>query len=159
VAYSDFQCPYCIRDYPILKKYIEQSNGAVNMTIRHFPLDMHAQAKSMANASECVAEQTGDAGFWQFADTVFVSGKFDYSSDAFLQPVVAKFNLNGAKYSECMKTLKFQPKIDAYYSEGKAVGVVGTPSMVLYNSSTKRAAFRQGVAQSDDLDTLVKNLR
>ncbi|MES2006793.1 MAG: thioredoxin domain-containing protein [Patescibacteria group bacterium] len=72
VEYSDFQCPYCQMIHADLKRIVSESNGSVAWVYRNFPLyQIHPQATPAANAAECIAEQLGSEGFWQFTNTVF----------------------------------------------------------------------------------------
>ena len=72
IEYSDFQCPYCQMIHGDLKKIVAESNGTIAWVYRNFPLyQIHPQATPAANAAECIAEQLGNNGFWQFANTIF----------------------------------------------------------------------------------------
>lgn len=69
VEYSDFDCPYCKRFHETMKSVYEKYEGEIAWVYRHFPLEqLHPNTKSVAAASECVAEIGGDEAFWKFAD-------------------------------------------------------------------------------------------
>lgn len=71
IEYSDFECPFCDRFHPIAAEFLEK-NKDVAWVYRHFPLrQIHPNAQKLAEASECVYEQKGDVGFWEYADKVF----------------------------------------------------------------------------------------
>ncbi len=71
IEYSDFECPYCQRFHPTAKQF-EQENEDVAWVYRHFPIrTIHPDAQKLAELSECVVEQKGPEGFWQFSDMVF----------------------------------------------------------------------------------------
>src|SRR3989344_5863622 len=72
IEYSDFQCPFCSRIDPTLKRIVAESNGQIAWVYRHLPLEsLHPEARPAALASECIAEQLGNDGFWKFADRIF----------------------------------------------------------------------------------------
>lgn len=72
VEFSDFQCPFCRRFHPTAQQALDAYQGNVRWVYKHFPLDsIHPEARPAAEASECVAEQKGSEGFWQFADILF----------------------------------------------------------------------------------------
>jgi len=72
VEFSDFQCPFCKRFHPTVEQIFAEYGDQVKWVYKHFPLDqIHPQARPAAEASECIAEQKGEEGFWQFADAVF----------------------------------------------------------------------------------------
>ena len=53
--YLDFECPYCAQFSATAKKVADDSNGHVNVILRHYPLPMHGQeAKLKALFAECV---------------------------------------------------------------------------------------------------------
>ncbi|MEK7510134.1 MAG: thioredoxin domain-containing protein [Patescibacteria group bacterium] len=72
VEFSDFQCPFCARFHPTVQQALQEYGDKVRWVYKHFPLDqIHPQATPAAEASECIAEQKGNEGFWEFADAVF----------------------------------------------------------------------------------------
>lgn len=74
VEFSDFQCPFCRRFHPTVQQALAEYGDQIRWVYKHFPLDqLHPQARPAAEASECIAEQKGNDGFWQFADEVFKS--------------------------------------------------------------------------------------
>ena len=71
IEYSDFECPFCGRHHPTLERLVAE-NSEVRWVYRHYPLaSIHPQATIAAVAGECIAEQAGDEGFWQYADFIF----------------------------------------------------------------------------------------
>jgi protein-disulfide isomerase len=72
VEFSDFQCPFCQRFHPSVQQIVNEYGDQVKWVYKHFPLDqIHPQARPAAEAAECVAEQKGNEGFWEFTDTLF----------------------------------------------------------------------------------------
>jgi hypothetical protein len=72
IEYSDFECPFCARFHPTLKKIVTESNGNVAWVYRQFPLvQIHQNAFERAVASECVAKIKGNDAFWKYADLLF----------------------------------------------------------------------------------------
>lgn len=71
VEYSDFDCPFCTRMHETLVEIVAE-NSDVSWVYRHFPLDsLHPNARTIANISECVAQEGGNDAFWTFADGYF----------------------------------------------------------------------------------------
>ena len=70
IEYSDFECPFCARIHTTLDQIV-QENDNVAWAYRHLPLNFHPQAYPAAIASECVAQEEGNEGFWEFADALF----------------------------------------------------------------------------------------
>ena len=72
VEFSDMQCPFCSRFHPTALQALKEYGDKMRWVYKHFPLDaIHPQARPSAEASECVWEQAGDEGFWEFTDAMF----------------------------------------------------------------------------------------
>lgn len=68
VEFSDFQCPYCGKSYPIVKALQKEFGDKLVLEYRHFPLTFHPYAQKAAEASECAGEQ---GKFWEMHDKMF----------------------------------------------------------------------------------------
>lgn len=69
VEYSDFQCPYCVRAYPTVKKIRETYPNDVAIYYQQFPLtNIHQFAQKAAEASLCAKDQDK---FWEYANNLF----------------------------------------------------------------------------------------
>lgn len=131
IEYSDFECPYCAGAYPTLKRLVDESQGAVAWIYRHLPLDrIHPQARPSALASECVAEQLGDDGFWKFSERVFSDQSA--MSEAQYRGFARELGADLAQYDSCMSSKKYEAKIDADVEEAYSNGASGTPFTVVY---------------------------
>jgi Na+/H+ antiporter NhaA len=65
VEYGDFECPYCGRAEPIIRKLLADF-GDVRYVWRHLPLsDVHPHAQLAAEAAEAAADQ---GAFWRMCD-------------------------------------------------------------------------------------------
>lgn len=72
VEYTDMECPFCARIHPTLHQIVTDYGGKVNWVVRHFPLDnLHPNARTKAEASECVWAQDGDEAFFKYTDKLF----------------------------------------------------------------------------------------
>src|SRR3990167_8562341 len=132
IEYSDFQCPYCNVVHPTLKRIVEESNGQIAWVYRHLPLEsIHPSAKPAAIASECVAEQLGNDGFWNFADIIFSDQS--KMSPAYFEQVALQLGAQKTAYKSCVASAAIAKKVDADSSEAQQNGGQGTPYTVLYD--------------------------
>ncbi|OGC84426.1 hypothetical protein A3F55_00405 [Candidatus Adlerbacteria bacterium RIFCSPHIGHO2_12_FULL_53_18] len=130
VEYSDFQCPFCAMIHPTLQRIVEESGGEVAWVYRHLPLEsIHPQALPSALASECIAEQLGNEGFWAFADDMFAeqSGM----SEARYEALAGEFGADVAQYRACVESETYLSKIDAQALDAQANGGTGTPFTIV----------------------------
>jgi protein-disulfide isomerase len=139
IEYSDFQCPFCARAHPTIKKIVADSNGSVGWVFRHFPLTrIHPQAEAAANAAECMSEQRGNDGFWSFAEHVFGNQRRLRADD--LEALALQTGADVAAFQACVAAQKHQRRIDADLSEAMANGWRGTPTTVVF-LRTKQTAI------------------
>ncbi|MBT4121723.1 thioredoxin domain-containing protein [bacterium] len=69
VEFSDFQCPYCARAHPTLKRIIEDYGDQVVWVYKHYPLDqLHPYARGASESAECAGEQDM---FWEYTDALY----------------------------------------------------------------------------------------
>jgi protein-disulfide isomerase len=133
IEYSDFQCPYCSLVYPTIKKIVNESNGQVAWVMRNLPLDsLHPEARPAALAAECIAEQAGNKGWWQFADDIF--GDQQNLGNARYLAEAGKIGVNMAQYLSCVSQKKFNDKLDTQSGEAYAAGAQGTPFTIVYGN-------------------------
>ena len=55
--YTDYQCPYCAKAEPKFEEAAKKLDGIMNVTVRHMPLNMHANAVPAALAVEAATAQ------------------------------------------------------------------------------------------------------
>ena len=124
VEYSDFECPFCERHYPTLKKILSDYAGQVRLVYKHFPLGFHPNAQKAAEASECADEQ---GKFWEYHDKLFANQPGGYGLDKFKQ-WAEDLDLNVAKFNDCLDAGKYAGKVQADETDGQGRGVQGTPA-------------------------------
>lgn len=132
VEYSDFQCPFCSMLDPTLKRIVAESNGQIAWVYRHLPLtSIHPNAQPAAIASECVAEQLGNDGFWKFADAMF--GNQSKLGDSYYEEVAKTLGADMTKFKSCVASQKYLPKINANAKDAMDNGGQGTPYTILFD--------------------------
>ncbi len=94
VEYSDIECPFCSRYHDTMKQIIDLYGDDVRWVYRHFPLDqLHPNARPVAIASECAAEQ---GAFWEFVD--LASTRQGNLNESGIQQVAEDIDLNISKF-------------------------------------------------------------
>ncbi len=125
VEFSDYECPFCKRAEPTVKKVLETYGDKVRLVYRHFPLEFHATARPAAEASACAAAQ---GKFWEYHDKLFASPDL---SDAKLKALAGEVGLDQAKFDECFAKKQFKADIDKDMADASSVGVTGTPAFFI----------------------------
>jgi protein-disulfide isomerase len=70
VEFSDFQCPFCVKEYVTLKQIMDEYPGRVRLVFKHFPLDFHKQAPAVHAATELALHQKGNDAFWKLYEMI-----------------------------------------------------------------------------------------
>ena len=69
VQYADFECPFCGRAFPEIKRVLKDLGAKVRFVYRHFPMvQQHPHAENAAELSEAAAAQ---GKFWEMHDLLF----------------------------------------------------------------------------------------
>ena len=124
VEYSDFECPYCEKHFPILSKILNDYKGQVRLVYKHFPLSFHKNAQKAAEASECASEQ---GKFWEYHDKLFENQPGGYSIAGFKQ-WASDLGLDASQFNDCFDSGKYASKVQADLVDGQNRGVGGTPA-------------------------------
>lgn len=126
VEFVDYQCPFCQRSAPVVRRIMLALGERARFIVRDFPiLDLHPGAKISALAANCVLEQ-GQEVYWKYHDLLFA--EIDKQEPADLR---AKAETAGARISEydtCVQQERYFGKIEADIQTGLQVGVQGTPT-------------------------------
>ncbi|HLC63957.1 MAG TPA: thioredoxin domain-containing protein [Patescibacteria group bacterium] len=149
MEFSDYQCPYCSKFHPTMQQVMAEYGDQVAWVYKHFPLDsLHAQARPAAEASECVAEQAGEEGFWQFTDAMFANQ--ESLSPTFYEQIAEEIGVNMSQFKDCVSSGKFQNRVEADYQQGISYGVNGTPGNFVNGVPVKGALPFSTIAQIID---------
>ena len=68
VWWSDFQCPYCARGWPVIKEILERYPDSVAFVVMDLPLRMHTEADEAARAAWAAGQQDR---FVEMADLLY----------------------------------------------------------------------------------------
>ena len=149
IEFSDIQCPFCQRFHPTVQQAMAEYPGQIRWVYKHFPLDsIHPMARSAAEASECVAEQLGDEGFFEYLDRLFAK-QTSLGPDLYVAEAVA-LGANEGQFTSCVERGKYQQKVNDDYQAGLAAGVRGTPTSFINGQSLSGALPHESVKQVID---------
>lgn len=75
VEFADFQCPYCIREYPKIKEVLGEYKDKVRFVFKHRPLSFHKKAKAVHAVTELAKQRAGEDAFWTVHDKIIANPK------------------------------------------------------------------------------------
>jgi protein-disulfide isomerase len=125
VEFVDYQCPFCARTAPAIRRVMYEMGDRVHFMIRDYPVLDPSKSRTAALAANCVLEQ-GQDEYWKFSDTLFTD--ISKSSSVDLREVAFQSGANLSAYDKCMEERRYDLKIDNDIEVGKQAGVEGTPT-------------------------------
>lgn len=135
VEYSDFQCPFCQRVVPTLKRVKETYGDRVRIVWKDFPLtSIHPEAFKAAEAGHCAREQ---GKFWEYHDRLFANQQA-LQTDA-LKKHATDAGLDATRFNTCMDTAKYADRVQAAMGVGAGLGVSSTPTVFINGRSVAGA--------------------
>jgi protein-disulfide isomerase len=144
VEFSDFQCPFCGREYPVVEKLMKEYDGKVRLVFRHYPLDFHPFAEKAAEAGACAADQ---GKFWELHNAMFSNQQKLAVDD--LKGYAKTAGLDAAKFDKCLDSGEKKAQVEADQKAGNAAGVNGTPAFfvngVFINGAVPYEQMKQAV--------------
>lgn len=127
LQYGDYQCPYCWKAYPIVKRLQQSLGDHLKFVFRNFPLTkIHPQAKIAAIASEAAALQNK---YWEMHDLLYEKHK-NLTPDAILS-YADELGLNRDLFEKHIQTPELSEKVEADFLSGLRSGVNATPTFFI----------------------------
>jgi protein-disulfide isomerase len=125
IEFSDFQCPFCLRVAPTLKKIRQTYGDKVRIVWKDFPLtQIHPEAFKAGEAAHCAGEQ---GKFWEYHDRLFANQQA-LQPDS-LKKYAADAGLDAAKFNACVDTSKYGDRVRDGVAQGTRLGVNSTPTL------------------------------
>jgi protein-disulfide isomerase len=127
IEFSDFQCPFCQRVAPTLKKVRETYGDKVRIVWKDFPLtQIHPQAFKAGEAAHCAGDQ---GKYWEYHDRLF-------ANQGQLQPEELKqhataLGLDAAAFNACLDSSKYGERVRDGVAQGTRLGVNSTPTIYI----------------------------
>ena len=146
VEFSDFQCPYCARVGPTLKRVEEVYGEKVRIVFSDFPLlQIHKDAAKAAEAGTCAAEQ---GKFWPLHDKLFANQAKLTVAD--LKQHAKDAGLDAAAFDQCLDSGKQTAEWNEDLKDGERYGVTGTPAFFVNGRLLGGAASFEKLAEVID---------
>jgi len=129
VEFADFQCPYCLEVFGVVREIITKYGDQIHFVYRDFPvLDLHPDAQKAAEAGQCANEQ---GKFWPMHDKLFINQN-DLSL-ASLERYAEEIGLDIKVFKNCLNSNKYSKEVERDYLDGQILGVKGTPTFFINN--------------------------
>ena len=154
--YTDFQCPYCAKAEPKFEEAAKKLDGVLNVTARHMPLSMHANAVPAALAVEAATAQGKHV---EMANKLFATQN-DWKGIKERDKLRTLFNdyakelgLNTEEFDKVLLASDTVKPIQRDYEHAVKIGVKGTPTFVVNDKVV------EGLDSSSSVDDLVSTFK
>lgn len=130
VGYCDFECPYCGRAYPVIKRLQASLKDQLRFVFRHFPLiHKHPLAQQASEAAEAAGAQ---GQFWAMYDLLFENQ--DALGEDDLEGYAAMLGLDTARFKDELSRKLYAARVGRDVRLGRQSGVTGTPTFFMNGS-------------------------
>jgi protein-disulfide isomerase len=126
VAFTDFECPSCARQHPVLERIVNEFGDRVRLVVRDFPLTQHANARKAAEAAEAAREQ---GKYWEYAGVLF-RNQSALGIDK-LRQYATELGLDRKRFDASLDSGKFAEQVQRDVIDGHKLGVNGTPTLYI----------------------------
>jgi protein-disulfide isomerase len=125
--YGDYECPYCGRAYPIVKRVQKHFGERLRFVFRNFPLkELHPHAEAAAET----AEFAGALGkFWEMHDLLFENQP--RLGDPLFLELCDKLELPATALRQALEREEFTLRVRGDFAGGVRSGVNGTPTFFI----------------------------
>lgn len=154
--YTDYQCPYCAKAEPKFEEAAKKLDCIMNVTVRHMPLNMHANAVPAALAVEAAAAQGKHV---EMANKLFAAQN-DWKNIQERSKLRTIFNdyakelgLNVEEFDKALLDSNTVKPVQRDYEHAVKIGVKGTPTFVVNNKVI------DGLDSSSSVDDLVSTFK
>ena len=154
--YTDYQCPYCAKAEPKFEEAAKKLDGIMNVTVRHMPLNMHANAVPAALAVEAAAAQGKHV---EMANKLFATQN-DWKNIKERDKLRTLFNdyakelgLNTEEFDKALLDSNTVKPVQRDYEHAVKIGVKGTPTFAVNDKVI------EGLDSSSSVDDLVSTFK
>ena len=126
VEFTDFQCPSCALQQPVIERIVNEFGNRVRFVVRDFPLSQHAWAPKAAEAAEAAREQ---GKYWEYVAVLFRNQSALEVNK--LKQYATELGLDRARFDAALDSGKFAEKVERDVTDGQRLGVNGTPTFYI----------------------------
>ncbi|HEY3352496.1 MAG TPA: thioredoxin domain-containing protein [Polyangia bacterium] len=145
IEVSEFQCPYCSRVLPTIKKLLATYPKDVRVAFKHNPLPFHADAGLASEAAMAAGEQNK---FWEMHDLLFANQQALKRDN--LEQYAQQLGLDVTKFKAALDSGKFKRQIQADQQVAAQFGARGTPSFFINGRPVR------GAVPFEEFDKVIK---
>jgi protein-disulfide isomerase len=144
-AWFDLECPDCRTALNDLHELRTVYGDALDIQLRHSPLDKHRRAHAAAQAAEEAAAQ-GQG--WPYAEAVLARAEeLTGRGEPLLVEIAGQLGLDAEEVDTALVDGRHILTVDADSAEAKAIGITGTPTYVIGGERLDGGKSQEGLRQ------------
>ncbi|MFH2093162.1 MAG: thioredoxin domain-containing protein [Pseudomonadota bacterium] len=132
VLFSDYECPYCSRIYPVLEQLLKKYPDQVNLVSKHYPLRSHKFAKPAAVAAIAAARQ---GKYPEMSKALYK--EYNQLSDEKIKEVAKNVGLDMERFENDIKDPLIFSQIDSDVQLAKTMKIIGIPTIYINGRAVK----------------------
>lgn len=146
VEYGDYQCPYCGRAHPVVKRVKKHFGKKLGFVFRNFPLtEIHPNAEAAAETAEFAG---ANGKFWEMHDDIY-DNQVSLSLPMLLE-LAQELKLPVEGLKAALSNREFEARVKEDFLGGVRSGVNGTPTFFINGRRYEGAPeFEEMVAAID----------
>jgi protein-disulfide isomerase len=121
---------------PFFQQVLDKYPNKVKLVVKNFPLPSHNFAYKAATAALAANAQ---GKFWEFHSQLFKN--FNAINDAKIQDIAKELGLDMEKFNKDMQSPSIKTLISRDLSNGRQVGVRGTPTIFINGKTLKNRSL------------------
>jgi protein-disulfide isomerase len=126
IEYGDYECPYCVKAFPVLEAMRAKFGGKLRFVFRHVPKSGKTFDKQAAEASEFAAAQ---GKFWPMHAQLFaLDGRHDLEQ---LVGAASAVGLDAVAFRQALVERSFAERVRELSVAAVRSGIIGTPTLFL----------------------------
>jgi protein-disulfide isomerase len=145
VEYGDFECPFCGRSYPAVRRIRGELGDQLRFVFRHYPRPEHAHARHAAEAAEAASAQ---GHFWEMHNQLFEHQ--DALTDTDLVRYAANLGLDVERFQHDLTSHVYRDRVQRDIQSGAHSDVHGTPTFFI------NGVKHEGPDTYDDLTSAIR---
>jgi len=126
VEFSDFECPFCRKLQPVLRRVLNRWPKEVRLVYKHLPLDRHQYAFGASKAAVCADKQ---GRFWEFHDALYRENQ-DLSPQGMIS-IVQSLDMELEQFEGCLRDEATRLAVQSDRALARRAGVTGTPTLFI----------------------------
>ena len=126
IEFSEFQCPFCTRVNPTIKKIMDTYKDKVRVVFKHNPLPFHKDAPLAAQAANAAGKQ---GKFWEMHDVLFKNQKKAQAEN--INAYAKEVGLDMTKFAADLNSAENKKAVAADQALARQFGARGTPNFFI----------------------------